>query len=369
MHITLIEPYFSGSHASWARNLQKYSSHEIQILSLKGFHWKWRMFGGAVSLADKFRREVKHTDLILATDMLDLATFLGLTKDVTHDIPTAIYFHENQLTYPWSEKDTDIENNRLNEYAFKNYTSALVADRVFFNSNYHLNSFLGELPNFLRQFPDYRKLDNVDKIKNKSEVLNLGVELNPISNSGKRWNEIPRIVWNHRWEYDKNPNDFFDILLELKDTGFKFKLMVMGETFKNIPSVFNQAKEMFQNEIIHFGYCENKTEYHRLLQQGDILPVTSKQDFFGASVIEGMAAGMIPLIPNRLVYPEHIPVKYHQDFIYEDKGGLINKIRTWTRMKNKFKRDDISRFVQKYNWSEAIENYDACFSNIFTSKK
>ena len=61
MHITLIEPFYTGSHQQWADGFQKYSSHEVQILSLKGRHWKWRMFGGAVSLAKVFREEIKKT--------------------------------------------------------------------------------------------------------------------------------------------------------------------------------------------------------------------------------------------------------------------------------------------------------------------
>ena len=54
MHILLLEPYFTGSHRSWSEEFQFYSQHEIQILSMKGQFWKWRMHGGAVSLANQF---------------------------------------------------------------------------------------------------------------------------------------------------------------------------------------------------------------------------------------------------------------------------------------------------------------------------
>jgi hypothetical protein len=102
MNILLIDPYFTGSHRSWAKNYQKNSQHNIDILEMKGQFWKWRMHGGAVTLARLFNQSDLTPDLILSTDMLDLTTFLSLTRNRTSTTPTAIYFHENHLSYPWS---------------------------------------------------------------------------------------------------------------------------------------------------------------------------------------------------------------------------------------------------------------------------
>ena len=76
MNILLIEPYYTGSHKSWAEDLQNFSSNKIKILSMKGQFWKWRMHGGAITLAQKFNEMDIEPDLIIATDMLDLTTFL-----------------------------------------------------------------------------------------------------------------------------------------------------------------------------------------------------------------------------------------------------------------------------------------------------
>ncbi|MBP6731839.1 MAG: DUF3524 domain-containing protein, partial [Chitinophagales bacterium] len=184
MNILLLETFYTGSHKQWADDFKKYSTHDIVILPLSGHHWKWRMHIGAVELAAKainpevkFKNGATKPDLILATDMLDLATFLGLTKSWSHNIPTAIYFHENQLNYPWSPTDADVKLKRDAHYAFINYTSALAADRVFFNSHYHMQAFLTELPKFLQTFPDYNNLATVDAIAKKSLVLPLALDL------------------------------------------------------------------------------------------------------------------------------------------------------------------------------------------------
>ena len=118
MKIALLEPFFGGSHKQWSEGLQKHSIHNLQIFSLPGRHWKWRMFGGAVSLAHQFLKSDYLPDLILATDMLDLTTFLSLCRKKIHNIPVALYFHENQVTYPWSPEDPDVHLKRNNQYGF-----------------------------------------------------------------------------------------------------------------------------------------------------------------------------------------------------------------------------------------------------------
>ena len=177
MRILIIEPFFTGSHRRWAEGYQKHSTYEVEILSLSGRHWKWRMHGGAVALANIFLEQQFIPDLIVATDMLDLNTFLSLTRKVTANTPTVIYFHENQLTYPWSPDDSDVKIGRDNHYAFINYASALSADAVFFNSDYHRNEFVNKLPRFLNQFPDYKNLENVENLRRKSRTLHLGLNL------------------------------------------------------------------------------------------------------------------------------------------------------------------------------------------------
>ena len=108
MRILLVEPFFTGSHQQWAEGYQKHSQHKVELLTLPGKFWKWRMAAGAVELANRFLEFDFEPDLILATDILDLATFLSLSRKKSFGIPTAIYFHENQITYPWSPTDEDV---------------------------------------------------------------------------------------------------------------------------------------------------------------------------------------------------------------------------------------------------------------------
>ena len=329
MKILLLEPYYTGSHAAWAEGYAGSSQHQLEILSLPGRFWKWRMHGGAVTLANQFLASDLKPDLILATDMVDLTTFLALTRRETATIPTAIYFHENQLTYPWSPTDRDLAQQRDKHYGFINYTSALAADRVLFNSTYHLESFLGALPQLLKHFPDYNELKTVDQIRAKSEVLPLGLDLarfDQFKPPAQPANPKPLLLWGHRWEFDKAPDVFFNALTILSERGFEFELAVLGENFSRKPTVFLEAEKRLAKHIVQFGYADSFADYAGWLWRADIMPVTSNQDFFGASVVEGLYCDCFPLLPKRLAYPYIVPAQYHARCFYQDFDDLLARL-------------------------------------------
>ena len=364
MKFLLSEPYFTGSHKAWAEGYAKHSRHEIHILKLSGNFWKWRMHGGAITLAKQFLVSDLPPDLILATDMLDLTTFLSLTRHRTASIPTALYFHENQLSYPWSPEDRDVIYKRDKHYGFINYVTALAADAVFFNSEFHLNSFLKELERFLKHFPDHQELDNIEKIRAKSDVLPLGLDLgrfdevqfeNRKTQSGNR---VPLILWNHRWEFDKNPNDFFRALTILADRNVNFEVAILGECFSKKPDVFLEEKQKLGERIVQFGYVDNFEEYAQWLWRADILPVTSKQDFFGASVIEAIYCGCLPILPDRLAYPELILSNQHEKYFYKNIDELLAKLEFSLKNYQSFDGRKLQKSVRRFSWQNLAPEYD-----------
>ncbi len=371
MKILVIEPFFTGSHKQWIHSYQHSSQHTVEILSLPGRYWKWRMYGASVAISRLFQESGPRPDLIIASDMLDLSTFVALCRKQLKNVPIVLYFHENQITYPWSPKDRDIILNRNNQYGFINYTSALVADQIFYNSKYHKTSFLGQLPLFLKQFPDYQELQNIEIIKKKSEVLYLGMDLQRFDQyRTSEKNKVPAILWNHRWEYDKNPEDFYKALCFLEKEAIDFELIVLGEQYQKYPEVFDNIKKQFYDKIIHFGYATSFSTYARLLWQADILPVSSKQDFFGGSVVEAIYCNCIPLLPDRLAYPEHIPDGFKSQCIYINQNDFHQKLKSlFLHPLPKEKNRLLSDFVARYDWSNLANHYDTVFADLTKTNK
>lgn len=366
MRLLLIEPYDTGSHAVWLRGYQAHSAHDVRTLTLEGQFWQWRMLGGAVTLAERFLALDERPDLIIASDMLDLTTFLALTRPVTARLPVAVYFHENQLTYPGGPRQ-----KLQQHYAFINYLSALAADAVFFNSAFHRDAFLDELPRLLRHYPDYTNLHTLAAIQARSQVLPVGLDL-------RRYNvhrpPVPRdpslpplIVWNHRWEYDKNPDLFFAALDVLMAEGIAFRVAIVGENVRRDPAEFYAARERLGERVVRFGYVESFAEYARLLWEADVVVSTAYQDFFGISVTEAIYCGCWPVLPRRLNYPALVPSAWHNQTIYDMDDDLLTLLRA--RLADpRPAPPDLRAHVAQFDWAQMAPRYDAAFAALLNGR-
>jgi glycosyltransferase involved in cell wall biosynthesis len=321
--IWLLSPYHTGSHKAWAGGYLRHSRHRVVLLTMAGRFWKWRMQGGAIEMAAQAQRQLAQEpppDAILATDMLNLPAWLGLLRaSLPSRLPVILYMHENQLTYPWRPGEApDLT------YGMINWLSQLAADRVLFNSRFHLESWFNEVPKLLKHFPDYNHLSQIDEVIQRSNVLPVGIDC-PKEKTSHQSPREPLILWNQRWEYDKRPDRFFDLLYRLHEDGYPFNLAVAGENFRNAPQEFEEARRRLADRVVHWGYVPDQEAYRHLLSKADLVISTTDHEFFGVSVLEAMAAGAFPLLPNRLSYPELIPPQLHPACIYADESDLYSK--------------------------------------------
>ena len=361
MNLWLIEPYYTGSHKAWAEGLQAHSLHDIRLLTLPGRFWKWRMQGGAITLAHKARALHDRPDLLLASDMLNLPVFLTLAGQAVADLPVALYFHENQLTYPLQPGE-----KRDLHYGFVNLVSALRADSVFFNSTYHLEEFFDELPRLLKHFPDYTELWTVESLREKSQVLPLGLDLarfDPYRPEGRSPGP-PLILWNHRWEYDKAPEAFFRAVYALADEGLDFGLVLLGESFRNQPAEFLKARERLPDRIVQFGYVEDPAAYARLLWQSDIVVSTALHEFFGAAIVEACYCGCLPILPRRLSYPELVPAEHHRNCLYDDEHGLVDLLRDALQEMERLRAFSLQGAMARFDWQQMAPRYDDLLGRV-----
>ena len=324
------------------------------------------MHGGAITLAKRFIENNKKYDLIIASDMLNLPLFISLCRKELGNTKIVTYFHENQILYSKAPINKEEEINRDLHYAFINYTSSLVSDINLFNSNYHYNIYLEELEKYLNKKPEYRNKYSIEIIKNKSSVLHIGCDLKKFSPIKKYSNNIPVILWNHRWEHDKNPELFFNTLIKLKKNKIKFLLVVLGQRFSRIPEIFSKIEKKLKSEILHFGYCESFDEYKEWMHRTDILPITSYQDFFGISIVESVYCNTIPLLPNRLSYPEIFDKKANEELFYNTDEELYPKLLNIILNNNNLKNDiqKYKKLISKFDWSTMKDKYDDLFKKI-----
>ena len=319
------------------------------------------MQGGAVELAAQTNavRLDPPPDLVLATDMTNLPAWLALTRGtLPARTRTVLYMHENQLTYPWRPGDKpDLT------YAMINWLSQLAADLVVFNSAYHRRSWFGELPNLLKHFPDYNHLELIEQVESRTRVLPVGIDFQEV-NRGQEVQGTPLIVWNQRWEYDKRPDRFFNLLFKLEETGHDYKLAVAGENFRKVPDEFEEAANRLAHRLEHWGYLPSRQAYLALLKKADLVVSTAEHEFFGISILEAVQAGAFPLLPNRLSYPELIPASLHAACLYSDEEDLFAMARRRLEMPRAAPPSLRRAVRERFDWPVVARAYDQLFAEL-----
>ncbi len=353
MKILFLEPFFGGSHRDFAQGLVAHSRHEIDLITLPSRFWKWRMRGASLHFIKQIP-DFKVYDGLITTDLMSLADFKALAGSAC---PLAmVYFHENQLTYPLAPGETmDVQ------FGFTDITTCLTADRVLFNSHFHFNAFFAALPEFLNRMPEFRPRWVIEAIRSKSAVCYPGCrfpekgDLNQKSGAGP-----PLIIWNHRWEFDKNPEEFFNILDKVLERGLDFRLALLGENFQTMPKAFISARDRYGDRIVQYGYVKFRDEYQQWLSRGDIAISTAAQENFGISVVEAIRYGCIPLLPDRLAYPEVLPEACHEDFLYENESKAVDKLCRMIADPRSFEpaKERLSNHMGRFSWSRMIDKYD-----------
>ncbi|XP_052095514.1 glycosyltransferase-like domain-containing protein 1 isoform X2 [Mytilus californianus] len=365
--VLIIEPFYGGSHKQMVDLLQSKIS-DCEVMTMKAKKWHWRARTGALYLSQQIPYSHNYRTLF-ASSVLNLAELIALRPDL-QGLTKILYFHENQLVYPIKK-----QQDRDFQYGYNQIISCMVADTVVFNSKYNMESFLSSIRTFLNLIPDHRPKALDDAIRPKCQVLYFPLDLsdrngdqsieglkpsahinntdNILSDSqGQIGDQLIKsqdsdikdkednmtcakdpcspeakhnfvkplhIVWAHRWEHDKDPDTFFEVVTSLSESGREFDLSVLGEQYTDIPEVFDSAKEKLQRHIVNWGYQESRKDYIDILKSADVVVSTALHEFFGVSMLEAVYYGCYPMCPNRLVYPEIFPGTSRKIFV--DKHG------------------------------------------------
>ncbi len=306
LNIVALSAYHAPSHRRWLQGLSSTLPHHFHVFTQPPRHFSWRSRGNSLSFA--FDAELANTraDRVVATSMVDLAGLRGLLPSLAR-VPTVVYFHENQFAYPTRHNKQDANLLLTNLY------TALAADRVIFNSSHNRRTFLDGANHFLSKMPDQVPRGVVDTIDRRSTVLPVPLDDSLFDTAApSRGGDGPlRILWNHRWEHDKAPERFFGALFSLAER-YEFRLVVLGQQFRNHPPIFAQARARLADRIDQWGWVEDRAQYVEWLRRSDVVVSTALHEFQGLAVQEAVAMGCIPVVPDRLAYPDF----FASEFLY-----------------------------------------------------
>ena len=359
LNVLFLESFYGGSHREFADGLVQHSHHRIELRTLPARFWRWRMRGAALHFARAVARP-REFDLLLVTDLMNVADLKAVWG--AECPPIVLYVHENQLSYPTPEGE-----QKDFQFAFTDIASALAADVMVFNSRYHRDAYFAALPEVLRRMPEYEPEWIPDALAAKARVLYPGCRLAERGAAGSGADaEVraagagpPLVIWNHRWEFDKQPAAFFAALREVQRAGVAFRVALLGENAQYVPKEFMAAREWLGERVVQYGYLPSRDAYLEWLERGSVVVSTAIQENFGISVVEAVAAGCHALLPNRLAYPEVIPPGYHAACLYDDGEDLARRLIALLANPPVSPPPGLSAAMQRYSWNRLVADYDA----------
>ncbi len=312
--ILLLSPYDAMSHRQWREGVVRHVvDADFTVVTLPARYFAWRHRGNSLSLAHDPRLQ-QSFDLILATSMTDLSALKGMRPNLAA-VPTVLYFHENQFAYPGGEQGV-LERQITSIY------SGLAADRLVFNSAYNRSTFMGGARELLKKMPDEVPAGIVDGLEARSTVM-------PVPLDQEHYRSSPArpgfdIVWNHRWEYDKGLQELQDVINGVIAAGLPCRFHLIGQQFRKIPAIMeaNIATLRGSGRLGVCGFVESRDDYLDLLAKSHVVLSTSNHEFQGLAVLEAVAAGCVPLVPDRLVYPELFASAYR----YQNSEAAVRRL-------------------------------------------
>ncbi len=330
LRVLALEPWLGGSHARFLEGWRARSRHVVEIRGLPARHWKWRMAASAWELGRALARQpCERPDVLFTSDYVDLPALRGFLPSGWSDVPAVLYFHENQLTYPLRPGAT--EDERDHSHAIRNVLSVLAARSVAFNSRYHLDAFATAADELLARLPRPNPRAELRSALLRAVVVHPGIDLEELPiGPGAEASAPLRVAFNHRWEHDKDPAAFLRAVRDALRLGARMELVLLGETFEQTPAEAVALLAELAPIVRHRGYAATRAEYARRLGECDLVVSTARHDFFGMSVVEGLAAGCMPLLPARLAYPEVLAPELHEAALYTREADLVARLRDWS---------------------------------------
>ncbi|MFK8019622.1 MAG: DUF3524 domain-containing protein [Pseudomonadales bacterium] len=326
MNILLLSAYDARSHQLWRAGLnENFAEFNWTTLALPARHYAWRARSNAMQWYLQNHEVLdKPYDLLIATSMVDLASLRGLIPRLA-GTPTVLYFHENQFAYPQGNSGhSTIELQLCSIYG------ALAADEIVFNSEYNQRTFIEGARGLLAAMPDKLNEPAVQQLKTKSSVLPVPIGLRPHTRDEKANTARPvSIVWNHRWEFDKGPERLYAFCKVLLACELDFVLHVVGQQFRKQPAAFNELHALLEDArpsaIGRWGFVSDASEYYDLLRSCDVVLSTALHDFQGLAVLEAVSSGCVPLVPDRLAYPEWFSAQFRYACSADDGTAALEK--------------------------------------------
>jgi hypothetical protein len=350
LDILALEPFYGGVRRTMLETIIRCSRHRWTLLKLPPRRIERRLTTAAIWFAEQLTRHwVGRVDLVFTSEALNLADLYRLMPALGRK-PSVVYFHSNQLPDTYAARTSPLDMVNLN--------TATAANEIWFNSLFHLRTFLAKATALVKRHPELSFHNPMPQLTGKAQLMLPPVDLSAAAASpgaaaagnganGAAGNQSKRRIF-----VETRDADVTRLNLALQNVGRwgeKFELVTVGPV------------EDLSPEFPRTTIPESDDAAHAAAMRSCGVFISTKHDTpADAHAVRALASGCWPLLPASGVYPELLPEILTTACLYDGSAdGLASRLQdVWHLARPQGYEQDLAPILQKYEPSAACRAID-----------
>jgi hypothetical protein len=304
LDILALEPFFGGVRRAMLEAIIRGSRHRWTLLKLPPRRIERRLAAASHWFAEQLSRHwVGNLDVLFTSEALNLSDLYRLMPALLKK-PSVVYFHSDQLPDPNATGQSPLDLVNLN--------TAAAASEIWFNSMFHLRSFLARAGSLVKKHPELSNHSPMAQLTSKAQIFQPPVDLSVLhslapSMKGQR---NKRTIFVETRDSDVSLLNAVFYLLQRR--GEEFKLYTVGNLDGLTPDL----------PRIALPETDDQAQAQAMMESGVFLSVKydAPCDHYA---VRALAAGCWPLMPNSGVYRELIPEGMHSSCLYDGRAEQL----------------------------------------------
>ena len=307
LDILALEPFYGGERRLMLESMIRCSRHRWSLHKLPPRRIERRLTTAAHWFKEQLARHMTgNVDIVFASEALNLVDLIRLVPELA-DKKLVVYFHSNQLPHPDAIGDNVLDLVNLN--------SAMAAHDIWFNSEYHIKTFLYRAALLVDRYSELKSRNPMPALGEKSFLMFPPIGLDLLRQTPDAVVREPRSIYVDT--RDADPTLLNDALDELMRHGETVSLQVVGPTTGLDPLIPCTSVSP-----------TNVGAQFQAMRQCDIVLSIKPDAVFDHNLLLAVTAGCWPIVPAGGVYTELIPELLHDECHYRvSLDGLIARLQ------------------------------------------
>ena len=341
LDILALEPFYGGARKAMLDSLMRNSRHRWTLLKLPPRRIERRLQAAAHWFAEQLSRHwVGRVDVLMTSEAMNLADLLRLVPELAKK-PRVVYFHDNQLPAV----------NATGEYplAGVNLATAAAASEIWFNSAFHLKTFLNRATAFFERHPELSGRHLPGEFGNKAQLMPPPVDqsLSQALREREAVARDPRLIFVDT--RGANMRLLNEGLGGLYRRGEKYNLVTVGPV--------DGLDEDLPRRTISERDEEAQT---RALHEATVLVSARPGAPYDHYAVRALQLGCWPIFPSNGFYPELLPESLHPLCLYDSTvDKFVNQMQNvWWVVQPRGYEEELAEILAPFDPLQACEAMD-----------